>query len=260
LGNNLNEPLTGRKWEFQMFPISWAEYENNHGYLQAVQTLEQRMLFGFYPDVLNNPGDEKSVLENLTSSYLYRDALAYGGIRKPEVIDKLVQALALQVGSEVNYNELSRLLNVDKNTVAKYIDILEKSFVVFKLSSFSRNLRTEIKTNNKIYFYDNGVRNMIIRNFNPLHERSDVGALWENFLIAERIKQNAYKQIFARTYFWRTKQQQEVDFVEEVNGKIVGYEFKWNPAKKVKLPKTFTDTYNAESVLVSKENFREFVM
>ncbi|MCC5918141.1 MAG: ATP-binding protein [Cryomorphaceae bacterium] len=260
LSSSVNEPLTGRKWEFQLFPISWEEYETHHGYLHAHQTLENRLIYGFYPDVLNHPGDEYSVLENLTSSYLYRDILAYAGIRKPEVLDKLVQALALQVGSEVNYTELAQLVNVDKNTVAKYIDILEKGYVVFRLNSFSRNLRNEIKTNNKIYFYDNGIRNLVIRNFSPLHERSDKGALWENFLIAERVKQNAYYQRMARTYFWRTKQQQEVDFVEERNGKIYGYEFKWSMKKSAKIPKTFTNAYNAETMIVHSENFREFVV
>lgn len=260
LSSSVNEPLTGRKWEFQLFPISWEEYETHHGYLHAQQTLENRLIYGFYPDVLNHPGDEYSVLENLTSSYLYRDILAYAGIRKPEVLDKLVQALALQVGSEVNYTELAQLVNVDKNTVAKYIDILEKGYVVFRLNSFSRNLRNEIKTNNKIYFYDNGIRNMVLRNFSPLHERSDKGALWENFLIAERVKQNAYYQRMARTYFWRTKQQQEVDFVEERNGKIYGYEFKWSMKKSAKIPKTFTNAYNAETMIVHSENFRDFVV
>ncbi len=260
LSSSVNEPLTGRKWEFQLFPISWDEYENHHGYLHAQQTLENRLIYGFYPDVLNHPGDEYSVLENLTSSYLYRDILAYAGIRKPEVLDKLVQALALQVGSEVNYTELAQLVNVDKNTVAKYIDILEKGYVVFRLNSFSRNLRNEIKTNNKIYFYDNGIRNMVIRNFSPLHERTDKGALWENFLIAERVKQNAYHQRMVRTYFWRTKQQQEVDFVEERNGKIYGYEFKWSMKKSAKIPKTFTNAYDAETMIVHSENFRDFVV
>jgi predicted AAA+ superfamily ATPase len=171
-----------------------------------------------------------------------------------------VQALALQIGNEVNYSELAQTVNVDKNTISKYIDILQKGYVIFKLGSFSRNVRNEIKTNKKIYFYDNGIRNMIIGNFNPLSLRTDKGALWENFLISERIKQIEYKQSLARTYFWRTKQQQEVDFVEENSGKISGFEFKWNNRKNAKLPKTFTDTYNAESKVIDKENFRDFVI
>lgn len=260
LSNKINEPLTGRKWEYQLFPISWEEFENHHGYLYAEQQLENRLLYGLYPDVLNHTGDEVSILRNLVNSYLYKDILSYSDVRKPEVLDKLVQALALQVGSEVNYSELAQTINVDKNTVSKYIDILQKGYIIFKLSSFSRNVRNEIKTNKKIYFYDNGVRNMVIGNFNPLELRTDKGALWENFLISERIKQIEYKQSLARTYFWRTKQQQEVDFVEENGGKIFGYEFKWNNKKMAKLPKTFTETYDAEGKVIDKGNFREFVI
>lgn len=259
LSNKINEPLTGRKWEYQLFPISWEEYENHHGYLFAEQNLENRLLYGFYPDVLNNVGDEVSILRNLVNSYLYKDILSYADIRKPEVLDKLVQALALQIGSEVNYSELAQIVNVDKNTVSKYIDILEKGYIVFKLSSFSRNIRNEIKTNKKIYFYDNGIRNMVIGNFNPIDLRTDKGALWENFLISERIKQIEYKQSLARTYFWRTQQQQEVDFVEDNGGQIFGFEFKWHKKKNQKLPKTFTETYKAVTKIIDIENFREFV-
>lgn len=259
LSNQLNEPLTGRKWEYKLFPISWEEYENHHGYVHAEQDLENRLLYGFYPDVLNNSGDEISVLRNLINSYLYKDMLSFAGIRKPEILDKLVQALALQTGSEVNYSELSQIVNVDKKTISNYIDILQKAYIIFKLGSFSRNVRNEIKTNKKIYFYDNGIRNMVIGNFNPLDLRTDKGALWENFLISERMKQIEYKQSLAHPYFWRTRQQQEVDFVEEIEGKIFGYEFKWDKKRIQKLPKTFTDTYNAETKVIDKNNFREFV-
>ena len=260
LSNKINEPLTGRKWEYQLFPISWEEYENHHGYLYSEQQLENRLLYGFYPDVLNNPGDEIPILRNLVSSYLYKDILSFADLRKPEVLDKLVQALALQVGSEVSYSELAQVVNVDKNTISKYIDILQKGYIIFRLGSFSRNIRNEIKTSNKIYFYDNGVRNMIVGNFSPLEIRSDKGALWENFLISERVKQIEYKQSLARIYFWRTKQQQEVDFVEEESGKITGFEFKWEKKTNVRLPKSFTETYDAESRIIDKENFREFVV
>lgn len=260
LSNKINEPLTGRKWEYQLYPISWEEFENHHGYLHAIKHLENRLLYGFYPDVLNNVGEEVSILQNLVNSYLYKDILSFGSIQKPEVLEKLVQALALQLGSEVNYNELSQIVNVDKNTISKYIDILQKGYVIFKLGSFSRNVRNEIKTNKKIYFYDNGIRNMVIGNFNPLPLRTDKGALWENFLISERIKQIQYKQSLAKVYFWRTKQQQEVDFVEEVQGKIMGYEFKWNKKGKNKLPKTFTQTYDATSNIIDQQNFRDFVI
>ena len=260
LTNKINEPLTGRKWEYQLFPISWEEYENHHGYIYSEQQLENRLLYGFYPDVLNNGGDEISILRNLVNSYLYRDILSYAEIRKPEILEKLVQALALQIGSEVNYSELAQIVNVDKNTISKYIDILQKGYIIFKLGSFSRNVRNEIKTYKKIYFYDNGIRNMVIGNFNPLGLRTDKGALWENFLISERVKQIEYKQSLARIYFWRTKQQQEVDFVEENSGKIFGFEFKWIKRKNTQLPKTFTETYNAESKVIDKDNFRDFVI
>ena len=267
LGNKLNEPLTGRKWEYELFPISWEEFEKKEGFVKSEQQIENRLLFGFYPEVLNNKGNERKTLKNLVSSYLYRDILSFSEIRKPEILDNLLLALALQVGSEVNYNELAQTIGVNKITIQKYIDILEKGYIIFRLNSFSRNLRNEIKRNRKIYFYDNGIRNMIIGNFNPLKLRTDVGALWENFLISERKKQNLYKETFARMYFWRTKQQQEIDFVEEKDGKIYGFEFKWKtPAlqsgrkSKIKLPETFTKTYNAETKIVDRKNFREFVL
>lgn len=258
LGNELNEPLTGRKWEYELFPISWEEYENKIGFIKSEQQIENRLLYGLYPEVINNQGKERETLKNLVNSYLYRDILAFSDIRKPEVLEKLLQALALQMGSEVNYNELSQLIGINKITVQKYIDILEKGYVVFRLNSFSRNLRNEIKQNRKIYFYDNGIRNMIIGNFDPLDLRVDKGALWENFLVSERRKQNLYKDTFAKMYFWRTRQQQEIDFVEEKDGQIVGFEFKWNH-KKARFPQNFMETYSAKGIVVDRNNFREFV-
>jgi len=258
LGNELNEPLTGRKWEYELFPISWEEYENSIGLIKTEQQLENRLLYGFYPEVINDQGRERETLKNLASSYLYRDILAFSEIRKPEVLDQLLQALALQMGSEVNYNELAQLIGINKTTVQKYIDILEKGYIIFRLTSFSRNLRNEIKQTRKIYFYDNGIRNMILGNFNVLALRVDKGALWENFLVSERRKQNLYKDTFAKMYFWRTKQQQEIDFVEESNGQIVGFEFKWSNKKK-KFPQNFIEAYNAEGKVIDRDNFREFV-
>lgn len=258
LGNALNEPLTGRKWEYQLFPISWEEYENKIGFVKAEQQIENRLLYGFYPEVINNQGQERETLKNLVTSYLYRDILAFSDIRKPEVLDELLQALALQMGSEVNYNELSQLIGVNKITVQNYIDILEKGYIVFRLNSFSRNLRNEIKQNRKIYFYDNGIRNMIIGDFKPLNLRLDKGALWENFLVSERLKQNTYKDTFARIYFWRTQQQQEIDFVEEKEGEITAFEFKWKD-KKAKFPQKFLDAYNANGFVIARDNFRDFV-
>jgi len=258
LGNELNEPLSGRKWEYELFPISWEEYESKIGFIKAEQQIENRILCGFYPEVINNQGNERETLKNLVNSYLYRDILAFSVIRKPEVLEKLLQALALQMGSEVNYNEISQLIGINKITVQKYIEILEKGYIVFRLNSFSRNIRNEIKQNRKIYFYDNGIRNMLISNFNQLDLRVDKGALWENFLVSERRKQNLYKDTFAKMYFWRTKQQQEIDFVEENNGQITGFELKWSH-KKMKFPQNFMGAYKAEGHVIDRNNFREFV-
>ncbi len=253
------EPLTGRKFEYHLFPISWQEFENNVGYIKAQQQLELRLLYGMYPDVINNFGEEYEVLKNLVSSYLYKDILALAGIRKSEVLEKILQALAMQIGSEVSYNEIAQLVGIDKNTVNNYIDLLEKSFVIFRLNSFSKNLRNEIKANKKIYFYDNGVRNMVIGNFNSIALRQDKGALWENFLIAERFKKLAYSQSTAKPYFWRTTQQQEIDYLETNADAISAFEFKWSATKKVKLPNSFKEAYQPDFLAVTKENFREFL-
>lgn len=258
LGNELNEPLTGRKWGYELFPVSWEEYEMSIGFLKSEQQLENRLLYGFYPEVINNQGNERETLKNLVNSYLYRDILAFSGIRKPEVLDKLLQALALQMGNEVNYNELAQTVGINKITVQNYIVILEKGYIIFRLNSFSRNLRNEIKKNRKIYFYDNGIRNMITGNFNPLELRIDKGALWENFLVSERLKQHIYKETFSKMYFWRTKQQQEIDLVEEKDGVITAYELKWDN-KKVNFSRSFTETYNSKGILINRNNFRGFV-
>ena len=257
LNSEINEPLTGRKWEYQLYPISWKELEDNIGFVKAEQQLELRLIYGMYPEVINNFGDELDVLKQLANSYLYKDLLSYNGIRKPEILEKLLHALALQVGNEVSYNELSKLLAIDKNTVSNYIDILEQAFIIFKLKSFSKNLRNEIKTNQKIYFYDNGIRNMIVGNLNFLNLRQDKGALWENFIISERIKKNSYESNLVKPYFWRTTNQQEIDYVEDIGGEINGYEIKWN--SKAKIPKLFKETYNAKVEVITRENFRTFL-
>ena len=260
LFNELSEPLTGRKWEYELFPISWEEYENHVGYMKAEQDVENRLIFGMYPEVItNDQGEEREVLRNLVNSYLYRDILSHAEVRKPEILEKLVQALALQIGREVNYNELSQLVSISKDTIQRYIDILEKGYVIFRLRSYNRNIRNEIKRGRKIYFYDNGIRNAVIGEFSSLSNRSDVGMLWENFLMAERIKQNSYKLTFAKPYFWRTMQQQEIDYVEQKGLKLTAYEFKWNPNAKAKFSKTFLRAYDAESKLINRSNFREFV-
>ena len=259
LNHALNEPLTGRKWQYELYPISWAEYESKHGYLEASQSLTTRLLYGFYPDVLNNPGDEVEILKNLVDSYLYKDVLSYAEIRKPDILEKLVKALALQIGSEANTNELAQIVGVDKNTINRYLDILEKGYVIYQLTSYSRNVRNELKKSKKVYFYDLGVRNMVIGNFKDLSLRQDVGGLWENFLISERRKHNAYKMSLSSSYFWRTTQQQEIDYIEESADGLLAYEFKWSPTAKARFPKTFTNNYDAECKVISQENFREFV-
>ena len=259
INNVTQEPLTGRKFEFHMFPVSWKEFESSVGYMKAQQQLEIRLLYGMYPDVINNLGAEYEILKNLVSSYLYKDILALAGIRKSDVLEKILRALALQVGSEVSYNEIAQLVGVDKNTVNNYIDLLEKSFVIFRLTSFSKNIRNEIKANKKIYFYDNGVLNMLIGNFNALEFRQDKGALWENFLVSERMKQLSYTQSIAKPYFWRTTTQQEIDYIEINSDKVSAFEFKWATTKKAKLPKSFSDAYNPSFLVVNKDNFREFL-
>ena len=222
--------------------------------------LNHRLIFGFYPDVINNEGDEIDILKLLADSYLFRDILMLDNIKKPEKLIKLIKALAFQVGNEVSYNEIGNLIGLDSKTVESYIQILEKSFVIYKLSSFSRNHRNELKNGKKIYFYDNGIRNALISNFQLLEGRQDVGALWENYLIAERLKQNNYLNRYANSYFWRTKDGLEIDYIEEVNGVLKAYEFKWNVNKKHRITSVFSRTYGIDEVhVITPENYMEFV-
>jgi uncharacterized protein len=258
LHNHAQETLTGRKFEYSLFPISWPELEAHVGVIEAEQQLENRLVFGMYPDLFNYPERQEQVLQNLSRSYLYQDVLTMTGIRKPELLERLLIALALQLGSEVSFGELSQLLGVDKNTIIKYIDLLEKSYILFTLRSFSRNLRNELKNSKKIYFVDNGIRNSIIQNFAPLALRADKGALWENFLISERRKHNAYQLKYCNSYFWRTRTQQEIDYIEESNGLIQAWEFKWNNKTKVKFPESFQQTYLPTSSVIHRGNFTEF--
>ncbi|MCB9033069.1 MAG: ATP-binding protein [Chitinophagales bacterium] len=258
LNNEINEPLTGRKWELNLFTISLEELEQTIGFLKMEQQLEDRIIYGMYPDIFNYPGKEKMVLDNLINSYLYKDVLALGGIKKPDILQKLTQALALQIGNEVSYNELAQLLGINKETVSNYIELLEKAYVVFRVNPFSRNIRNEIKTNRKIYFYDTGLRNALIANYNPLNLRMDKGVLWENFLICERIKYFKYNNLYTNTYFWRTTQQQEIDWIEEKDGIITAYEFKWQSKQKIKIPEKFIKKYNAKSKVIDRSNYYEF--
>lgn len=259
LSNEINEPATGRLYEYQLFPLSLDELLQNNTQREEQRLLENRMIYGMYPEVVTHPEDARRTLENLANNYLYRDLLEYRGVKKPDVLQKLVRALALQVGSEVSYNELSQLVGIDKGTVESYIDLLEKCFVVFRLPAYSRNLRTEIKRGRKIYFYDNGIRNALISNFAPLELRNDVGMLWENMMVSERVKRNAYSRNYAQLYFWRTLQQQEIDFIEELDGRLTAYEFKWKKTN-AKMPKAFSDNYpNTDFQVISPENYIDFI-
>ena len=261
LSNRINEPLTGRKWEYLLYPISYSEFANNQGKTEAKRLLSQRLIYGNYPDVINNPGSEINILQQLSDSYLYKDILNWANIKKPDRLESLIQAIAFQLGNQVSYLELSRSTGLDKDTVEKYITLLERSFIIFRLNSFSRNLRTELKKSRKIYFYDNGIRNSIIKNFNPIGLRNDTGALWENFLISERIKKQHYNQIYTNNYFWRTHDRNEIDYIEDVNGKLYCYEFKWKTHKKVSFPRTFTETYlNSETFVITQENYEGFII
>lgn len=261
LANQVNEPLTGRKWEYKMYPLSFEEMVNYHGLLDEKRLLQHRLVYGYYPDVVNNPGNEKEILKQLSDSYLYKDILMWEQIKKPDKLLKLLQAIAFQIGSQVSFSELGQICSLDTKTVEKYIVLLEQCFVIFRLGSFSRNLRNELKNSKKIYFYDNGIRNALIADFSLLENRQDIGALWENFLISERKKRQEYHLLWKNNWFWRTTDQKEIDYIEEGDGQINAYEFKWNPAAKYKIPKKFLETYpNATFNLVHRDNMEEFLL
>lgn len=258
--NKTSESLTGRKWEYPMFPITWRELETTVGYVKSQQQLDLRLVYGMYPEIITHPSEEKERLKLLVDSYLYQDILAFSNIKKPDILEKLLKALAFQIGSEVSINELSQLLNIDKNTVASYIQILEKGFVIFTLNGYSKNLRNELKFAKKIYFWDNGVRNTIINNFSPMEMRNDKGELWENFIISERIKRNNYENPFVKSYFWRTTTQQEIDYIEVKNEQVSAFEIKSNENSKIKKFEKFKEVYQTEVKLIHKKNFRDLLI
>lgn len=262
LHDRLNEPLTGRKIEYFLFPISTEEIYRAEGVIAVKERLPKRLIYGSYPDVLYGALPQEKALRELAESYLYKDVLEIEGLRKPAVLQKLLTALALQVGSEVSYNELSRTVGVDSKTIEKYIDILEKCFIVFRLNSYSRNLRTELTKGKKIYFYDLGIRNAILSNFSPIDMRMDIGALWENFFIVERMKYNHYADRAVNTYFWRTSDKQEIDYIEESNGELHLFEMKWNAKKQnTKIPNQFLNTYHpAHSDIITPDNYLQFLI
>lgn len=263
LASKLNEPLTGRKREYKMYPLSFGEMVEHTNLLEEKRLIPHRMVFGYYPEVVTHPGDEKVILRELADSYLYKDILSLDSIGKPDKLMKLLQALALQIGSQVSYSEIGQLVGLDTKTVERYVDVLEKSYVIFRLGSFARNLRNELKASRKIYFYDNGIRNAVLANFSMLESRTneEAGVLWENFIISERLKRNAYSDSYCNYWFWRTQQQKEIDYLEEEDGRISSFEFKWNPAAKYKYPAQFLEAYPGSSFkVVTPVNVEEFLL
>jgi len=260
LAEGITEPLTGRKYEYYLYPLSYLELVNHYGYLEEKKLLEQRLLYGSYPEVVTNSNNMKEILGLLAGSYLYKDIFKYKDLRRPELLESLLQSLALQLGSQVSYHELGKIIGADTETVQRYIGLLEKTFVIFRLRAFSRNIRNEIKKSRKIYFWDNGIRNALISNFNPLNLRTDKGALWENYLVSERMKHIHYNEIFANRYFWRTQQQQEIDYIEERDGILHAYEIKWKTTSKPRAPLTFTKAYpDYHFELLTTENYEPFL-
>jgi hypothetical protein len=259
LSNDIREPLTGRKIEFYLYPLSISELSAQSTPLEIMRTLEYRMRFGMYPGVVTGDEPAETLLE-ITKSYLYKDILEFQTVKNPDLLHKLMQALALQIGSEVSYNKLGMMLGIDKSTVNRYISLMEKGYVIFHLPPFSRNLRKELGRLRKIYFYDLGIRNALINNFNPLELRQDVGALWENFFISERLKEVHNQRRQPNTYFWRTYGCKEIDYLEEEGGKVKGFECKWGDGKRKVLP-DFTAAYPGSEIhLVSRKNFLDFLL
>jgi uncharacterized protein len=258
LSDRIKEPLTGRKIEFHLYPFSVHELSGIYQPNDITRLLERRMIYGMYPEVVVK--EDPGVLAQLADSYLYKDVLVYQNIKRHDVLLRLLQALALQIGSEVSYNELAETVGIDKKTVESYLNILEQAFVIFRMMPFSRNLRNELKKLRKIYFYDTGIRNALVNNLNPLNIRTDAGALFENFMISERIKRNSNLGIRKNVYFWRTHQQKEIDYIEEEGGRLEGFEFKLNP-RQYDPPKDFMGAYPGSGVeLITRENFQKFLI
>lgn len=261
LTNKINEPLTGRKYEFFLYPISFSEMKFHTSLQEEERLLEHRLIYGYYPEIIVKPGEETELLRLITNSYLFKDLYALEKIKKPLLLEKILHALALQLGNEVSFHEIAQLTGADNETVERYIYMLEQGYIIFRLTSLSRNMRNEIKRGRKIYFWDNGIRNALIGRFNPIALREDTGALWENFLVTERMKINHYNLRYGNYMFWRTHTQQEVDFIEDYDGVLHAYEFKWNPRKKTGFPNAFSEAYpNSEMKLITRENYQEFII
>jgi predicted AAA+ superfamily ATPase len=258
LRNSLNEPLTGRKFEYKLFPLSFFEMVQHTNLLQEIRALPQRLVYGYYPEIISSPADAERLLRFLSDSYLYKDIFLFKGIKKPEKMLELLKLLAWQIGSEVNYHELSNTLKIDAQTIDSYISMLEQAFVIYKLPAYHTNHRTELKKSKKIFFNDLGIRNALINDFRPIEIRNDAGALFENFIINELRKQNEYQKIYANFYFWRNTDQREIDLIIEKNNQLKAIEIKWNPTRKIKLTKSFTHIYGETSfTLINRENFFE---
>lgn len=262
LANSTSEPLTGRKNLITLYPISLQELLYDTTQYNLSRRLGEFLVYGMYPNVvsLDSFKDKENRINEIRDSYLIKDILEFNKVKRSQLVVDLLRHLAFQVGSEVSTVELGRNLGIDNKTVKRYLDLLEKSFVIFSLSGFSRNLRKEISKMEKYYFYDNGIRNSLIKNFNDLDTRNDVGQLWENFLMVERMKKNSYNKLSVNYYFWRTYDQKEIDLIEERGGKLYGYEFKWNH-KDVKAPKEWIEEYDSsEFKVIDRENFLDFVI
>ncbi|MBD3264939.1 MAG: AAA family ATPase, partial [Candidatus Omnitrophica bacterium] len=261
LARQIGEPLTGRKYTLRMFPLAQLELNNIQSRKETDALLEQRLIYGSYPEVILAKSDKEraAYLKEIVNSYLYKDILELEGIRHSDKLVRLLQLLAFQIGKEISYNEFGQQLGMSKNTVDKYFDLLQKTFVIIKLSGFSRNLRKEISKNPRYYFYDLGIRNALINNFNPLSVRNDLGMLWENYIIMERIKRQEYLGILSNNYFWRTYQQKEIDFIEERDGNLYGYEIKWGDSKS-KSPEEWLKAYKGSKFeIITKDNYLEFI-
>lgn len=261
LADRTKESMVGRKEELQLFPLSYGEMVKHSNFVEETRLVPHRLVFGYYPEVVTSVGKEEKILNDLVEGFLYKDILNLEGVKKSATLQRLVQMLAYRIGSEVNSNALSNDLGVNRLTVEKYIDILEKNFIVFSLTAFSRNQDNELKKGRKVYFWDNGLRNRIIKNFNPIELRDDVGALWENFVISERKKKLAYENQFKDTYFWRNTQQAEIDYLEVKNTEIEAFEIKYNPNQKVRFTKSFTEKYHPKTTqVIHKENFWDYLL
>ena len=263
LANQIGEPLVGRKWQFFLFPISQLEMQKYENRFETENNLHLRLIYGYYPDVVNAKSNKEKdeILDEIVDSYLYRDLLEFDEIKKSQKIIDILKLLAFQIGKEVSLQELSNSVGLNLRTIEKYLDLLEKAFVIKRVNGFSRNLRKEIAKMSRFYFLDNGIRNAIIKNFNSIDLRNDVGQLWENYVFMERMKRNEYKRVRSNIYFWRTYDQKEIDLIEEREGKLFGYEFKYSATQKIKSPKEWLETYkNSEFKIINKDNYLDFIL